>query len=219
MSNGCGAGPQPAGVGAQHRDRLALAQACDVAPGSRPRQRSPGRCTGPRRHRATPPRARRHRCRRTGRGSDCRAAAARPCSRIPNSASRARSLVGRVARPAGVSIRRPRCRPAMIRRLTRRAAPRSPAGRGRGGSSTRAPICSRSTLAGTSSTERLGSMAELERAVGHADQPIDLEPDMLEHPPHLAVLALAQRHGEPGIVALGPVEPEPRSGRRRCRRP
>ena len=45
-----------------------------------------------------------------------------PCSRMPNSASRARSLVGRVAKPSGASIRRPRWRPAMIRRLTRRRA-------------------------------------------------------------------------------------------------
>src|SRR5215213_1327114 len=50
-------------------------------------------------------------------------------------------------------------------------------------------------------------MAQLEWPVRHADQAIDREPDMLEHAPDLAVLALAQREGEPSIVALGPIQP------------
>src|SRR6185312_9658846 len=45
-------------------------------------------------------------------------------------------------------------------------------------------------------------LAELERAVGHADQPIHLEPEMRHHIAHLAVLALADRKHQPDIGAL-----------------
>ena len=47
---------------------------------------------------------------------------------------------------------------------------------------------------------------ELERTVGNADQPRDLEAEGAENVPHLAVLALAQRQRQPGIGALLPVE-------------
>src|SRR6185312_5764413 len=45
-------------------------------------------------------------------------------------------------------------------------------------------------------------LAELERAVGHADQPVHLEPEMRHHIAHLAVLALADRKHQPDIGAL-----------------
>ena len=109
------------------------------------------------------PPARRHRCPRTGRGSGCRAAAAGRARASPNSASRARSLVGRVARPSGVSIRRPRCRPAMIRRLT--PAPRPPRAAGARGRrlDQRADLLAQHL--GQHLLDRaLGQEAELERA-------------------------------------------------------
>ena len=51
-----------------------------------------------------------------------------------------------------------------------------------------------------------GDLAELERPEGEPDQPVDLEPQMFEHALDLAVLALAQAHGEPAIGALRAVE-------------
>src|SRR3974390_2446967 len=45
-------------------------------------------------------------------------------------------------------------------------------------------------------------LAELERTVGNADQPVHLEPEMGEHIAHLAVLALADRKHQPDIGAL-----------------
>src|SRR5690606_8446394 len=49
-------------------------------------------------------------------------------------------------------------------------------------------------------------LAELERTVGHANEPVHLQPEMLQHVAHLAVLALADRKGEPDIGALRAVE-------------
>ena len=49
-------------------------------------------------------------------------------------------------------------------------------------------------------------LAELERAERDADQPVHLQPERLDHVAHLAVLALADRHGEPHIGALLAIE-------------
>jgi hypothetical protein len=49
-------------------------------------------------------------------------------------------------------------------------------------------------------------MAELEGAVGEADQPGDPIPQMFENPPDLSVLALLQGQGDPGVGALLAVE-------------
>ena len=62
----------------------------------------------------------------------------------------------------------------------------------------------------------LGEIAEFERAEGDADEAIDRKPQMLEHLLDLAVLALAQAHGDPGVGALLAVEL--RLDRRRSRR-
>jgi hypothetical protein len=51
-----------------------------------------------------------------------------------------------------------------------------------------------------------GKIAELERPECHPDQAIHLQPEMGEHVSHLAVLALADREGEPHIGALLPFE-------------
>ena len=108
----------------------------------------------------------------------------------------ARPVAGRAGGEAGRGHDPPAAMPAGD---DPQAHPAAAGGRAAGAAAAAAsqapPICSRSTLAGTSSTERLGRRAELERAVGHADQPVDLEPGMLEHAAHLAVLALAQATG------------------------
>ncbi len=49
-------------------------------------------------------------------------------------------------------------------------------------------------------------MTELEGSIGEADQPRYRVPQMFENPPHLAVLALLQRQGHPGVRALLAVE-------------
>src|SRR5690242_12101191 len=49
-------------------------------------------------------------------------------------------------------------------------------------------------------------VAELERTVGEADQAADRPTEMAAEIADLAVLAFGQRHGQPGIVALLPVE-------------
>ena len=51
-----------------------------------------------------------------------------------------------------------------------------------------------------------GELAQLERAVGHADQPVDVEAERAEHAPHFAVLALAQAKRDPRVRALHAVE-------------
>src|SRR5262249_52754101 len=52
----------------------------------------------------------------------------------------------------------------------------------------------------------LGELAELERSVGDADQPVHLQAEIAEHVPHLAVLALPDRKGEPHVRPLLAVE-------------
>src|SRR5579863_230604 len=47
-----------------------------------------------------------------------------------------------------------------------------------------------------------GKLGELERAVGHTDQPVHLESEMRHHVAHLAVLAFANRKHQPDIGAL-----------------
>src|SRR5260370_19679933 len=49
-------------------------------------------------------------------------------------------------------------------------------------------------------------MTELERPVGDPNEARDIEPEMREDPTDLAILALLQRHGEPGIAALGALQ-------------
>ena len=51
-----------------------------------------------------------------------------------------------------------------------------------------------------------GQVAKLERPIGDADQPVHLQPQMVEHVAHFAVLALADREGEPDIRTLRAVE-------------
>src|SRR5579885_2845184 len=105
-----------------------------------------------------------------------------------NSASRARSLVGRTASPGGATSRRPRYLPATMRM--------------RGGRRRRLA----ELLAHHPGRHLLdlaaGEVAELERPVAESDQPGDGEAEMIEHAPHLAVLAFAQGQGEPGVGAL-----------------
>ncbi len=52
----------------------------------------------------------------------------------------------------------------------------------------------------------LGEIAEFEGAEGNADEAVDRKPQVLEHLLDLAVLALAQAHGDPGVRALLAVE-------------
>ena len=47
---------------------------------------------------------------------------------------------------------------------------------------------------------------QLERPVGEADQPVHVDAEVGEDAAHLAVLALAQAHGDPGVGALHAVD-------------
>src|SRR5262245_19916884 len=49
-------------------------------------------------------------------------------------------------------------------------------------------------------------LAELERPERHPDQAVDREPEVAEHVPHHAVLALADRKGKPDIAALDAID-------------
>src|SRR5215510_12879436 len=49
-------------------------------------------------------------------------------------------------------------------------------------------------------------VGELERAERHADQAVDLKPEVTEHVLHLAVLALPDREGEPHVAALRAID-------------
>ena len=51
-----------------------------------------------------------------------------------------------------------------------------------------------------------GELAELERAERHPDEPVHRQAEVAEHVLHLAVLALADREGEPDVAALGAVD-------------
>src|SRR5271169_3858634 len=116
-------------------------------------------------------------------------AARRPCERMLNNASRARSLVGLTASPGGASRRRPRCLPPTIRM-------RGPFGHG-------GPELLGERLLRHFGNRAALETAELERAVGETDQARDLKPQMLQHAAQLTVLALGQRHRDPGVAALG----------------
>src|SRR5581483_938328 len=52
----------------------------------------------------------------------------------------------------------------------------------------------------------LFEMTQLKRTIGETDEPADGPAEMATELADLAVLAFGQRHGEPGIVALLPVE-------------
>ena len=87
----------------------------------------------------------------------------------------------------------------------------SPLHRLRRGAATCRPSCSRSTFGRTSSTAARREVAELERPVGDPDQPVDRQPDRLQRPADLAVAALAERHRQPDVRALLPVDRRPAS--------
>ena len=110
-------GPEAGRIAHHQPDVGRRAEALEVGPRQAERAWRRRRPAAPRPRRARRPRGRSRRCRRTGRESARRAAAGAPCSRMPNRASRARSLVGRIARSAGVSSLRPRQVPAMIRMI------------------------------------------------------------------------------------------------------
>src|SRR5690348_5680106 len=117
--------------------------------------------------------------------------AKRPCARMSNSASRTRSLVGRTARPSGARSARPRCLPAMMRTALRRPAD----------AELLAQHLARHFLDGAAR-----QVAELERPVGNADEPRNAQAQMLHDAADLAILALVQADGEPGIAALLAIE-------------
>ena len=70
----------------------------------------------------------------------------------------------------------------------------------------RSPSWSRKVRVFTSSIAPTGEIAELERAERHPDQAVDREAEMAEHVLHLAVLAFADREGEPDIAALHAID-------------
>src|SRR3546814_10556963 len=121
----------------------------------------------------------------------------RPC--------RARSAVGRTSNPSGACKGRPLWLPATIRMRFRRGGflGYGSAGRrlGRSGAELVAQHFRRH-LFGRARQQ----VAELERAEGDADQPADRPAEMLADATDLAVLALAQAHGQPGILALLAIE-------------
>src|SRR5215469_8345314 len=113
-------------------------------------------------------------------------AANRPCERMLNSASRARSLVGLTVSPGGANSRRPRCLPPTIRMGRRASGPKLLA----------------EHLPRHLVDRAARQIAELERPEREADQPSHLKPEMFEHATHLSVFPLAQSHRDPGIAAL-----------------
>src|SRR5439155_22744130 len=129
----------------------------------------------------------------TGRSANGSPMAAKgPCERMLKRASRARSLVGRTASPAGATRRRPRWLPP-----TMRIAP-----------------CAR--IAGAELLQQhlarhlldrtLCQIAQLEWAIGEADEPCHLVAEMFEDAPNLAVLAFLQGQRQPGVRALLAIE-------------
>src|SRR5579875_1211998 len=146
--------------------------------------------------------------------------AKRPCARMSNTASRARSLVGRTARPAGAMSARPRCLPAMMRiaALCRVAAHRF----ARAFAGTRPPSRFRFQLllGGRRAWFRLVAellvhharrhfleraarqVAELERAVSEADEPRHREAHMRHHLADLAIAPFAQRDRQPHVARM-----------------
>src|SRR5207247_779234 len=116
-----------------------------------------------------------------------------PCDRMLNSASRARSLVGRTVSPGGATSRLPRCLPPTMRMR--------PAG------CVAPPELLVERLARHLLDRAARQMAELERPIGQTDQPCDRIAEMFENPAHLTVLPLLQRQGEPRVRALLAFEP------------
>src|SRR5215469_13449860 len=107
---------------------------------------------------------------------------------MSKSASRARSPVGRTSSPSGASSLRPRCLPAMMRMLFR-------------GGLARAELLAQHALIHFLDRAAL-QIAELERAIGEADETRDRKAQMLHHAPHFAIAAFAQADDEPRVAAL-----------------
>src|SRR5438067_233587 len=116
-----------------------------------------------------------------------------PWTRILKIASRTRSEVGRVSRPAGAARLRPPSVPPTIRIL----AP--------------APDLHACLVLDHPSRYLLDlarlEIPELEWPEGGADEPVDREPQMFAHPLDLAVLTLADGEAQPGVVALFLIDP------------
>src|ERR1700722_12162008 len=117
-------------------------------------------------------------------------AANSPCERMLNSASRARSLVGRTASPGGATSRRPRCLPPTIRTgfspVFGWAAPACRHGLASG----LAFIVAFAELVRQDRFRHLldvaaGEVAELERAIAEADQPRHRVAQILQDLAHL----------------------------------
>src|SRR5580700_8748112 len=116
------------------------------------------------------------------------AAANSPCDKMLNSASRARSLVGRTASPGGAMSRLPRCLPPTTRMGSYRSLALAEL------------LVEHLPLHYLQRTAF--EMAELERAVRETDKPRHRIAEMFEHAPHLAVLALAQAERDPRVRSL-----------------
>src|SRR5262249_8023294 len=106
------------------------------------------------------------------------------CSSLLKIASRTRSAVGRVRPPRGAGRLLPLRLPPMIR-MTRGA-----------------PFELAAELLAQDTVRHLFErsprhISEDKRSVGGADQPIDLQPQMLTHPFNLAVFTLSKREVEP----------------------
>ena len=180
-----------------------LAQLAHVLADQRDRRRH--RCRGRwrARRRATAPRARarpsRRRRRARGRRSAarCRRSRQLACTRMLNSASRARLAVGRVASPSGAAMARPRCLPPTIFSISAAASWRATVGCGlaqpvlRGGRLT--PSRLSSACAGISSTVPRSSSPRWNGPKAIADQAHHRQVEMGQHAAHLAVLAFGQR--------------------------
>src|SRR3984893_8493858 len=120
-----------------------------------------------------------------------------------NSAPRARSLVGRTVSPGGANRRRPRGLPATMRTYAGRMRLAAHGfAVGCGGLGVAASELLRQHLLRYLRNCAAGQIAELERPIGEADQARHLEPQMFEHPAHLAGFPFPQRHRDPGVAAL-----------------
>src|SRR5207249_2992077 len=109
------------------------------------------------------------------------------CASTLNSASRARSAVGRTSCPGGTRIARPLCRPPTIRIAALRPRPAPP----RLGRRARAELLAQH-LAGYFLDRAGPQVTELERPEGQPDQPVHRPAEMLADPPDLAVLAFGE---------------------------
>src|SRR6202022_4166996 len=125
---------------------------------------------------------------------------------------RRRSALGRIVRECGAaSVRPPNSPPTMRmpaaggrcrlgRRRRRRANWRLEIGAG-GPRQLRAKLVAENSPANLTHLA-LGQIAELERPIGDTDQPIGIEAEVAEQLLDLAILALAQGHGQPDIRPL-----------------